>query len=132
MAKFWKLFIAFVICFSLFGCGKQPKSLHLVTKISVTDGKGITRDFTEPKKMETILYYLRGLDPLGRPQTDPERIMGESYRIHIEYADGGKSIYRQRANRFLSRDSHPWQTVDPKKAAVLRPLLESISHSNGT
>jgi hypothetical protein len=126
MAKFWKLFTVFIICFSLFGCGQQQKPLHLVTKISVTDNKGITRDFTDPQKMETILYYLRSLDPMGRPKTDPERIMGESYRIHIEYADGGQSIYRQRANRFLSKDAHPWQTIDPKKAAILRPLLESI------
>ena len=67
MAKFWKLFTAFIICFSLFGCGQQQKPLHLVTKISVTDNNGITRNFTDPQKMETILYYLRSLDPMGRP-----------------------------------------------------------------
>ena len=127
MARICKLLIALVCCFSLMGCSKQQKSLHLVTKISITDDKGIIKSFTEPQKMETILYYLRGLDPAGKPGTDPERIIGDAYRIDIEYADGGQSIYRQRANRFLSKDSHPWQTIDPKKAAILRPLLESIS-----
>lgn len=126
MGKFCKLCFIFCCCMLLFGCSNRQKPLHLVTKISVTDEKGVTRDFTQPQKMETILYYLRGLDTLGRPKTDPERIMGESYRICLEFSDGGQSIYRQRANRFLSKDSHPWQMVDPKKASVLRPLLEAL------
>lgn len=127
MVKFRKLTLVFFFCLLLTGCAAKPKPLHLVTKISVTDRAGITKDYTEPQKMETILYYLRSLEPQGRPDTDPERIMGEAYRICVEYADGGQSIYRQRANRFLSRDAHPWQKIDPQKAAVLRPLLDSMT-----
>ena len=134
MKRLWKITTIFALCFSLSACAnqtsQQPKLVSAIYISGIHQDAPLSCFYSEPKKMETILYYLRSLDPMGRPKTDPERIMGESYRIHIEYADGGQSIYRQHANRFLSKDAHPWQTIDPKKAAILRPLLEGIQVTN--
>lgn len=127
MEKFMKLFCVLLCCLFLCACQKATSAPRLVTKVTVTDNSGTVRDYADPRKVETILYYLRSLEPLGKPKTDPERIMGESYRIDVVYSDGSKSIYRQRANRFLSRDSHPWQTINHRKAAVLRPLLDGMA-----
>ena len=121
-----KLSFIFCCCLLLAGCRSNQTSLRLVTKISVTDQTGLTRHYTQPQHMETILYYLRSLDALGKPNTDPERISGEHYHIRLEYADGQTSIYRQRANRFLSRDSHPWQKIPSQRASLLGPILKSM------
>ncbi len=82
--------------------------------------------YTQPQKMETILYYLRSLEDLGSADTDPERIMGDRFKITVIYSDGSRRLYRQQADRFLSRDDRPWRTVDPQKAALLYPLLVSM------
>ena len=126
MEKFYKLTCAFFCCLMLCACDKKPTAPNLVTKISVTDSTGLTHAYTEPQKMEVLLYYLRALEPSGKVKTDPERILGQSYRICVEFSDGQQTIYRQRANRFLSRDSHPWQNINSKKAAYLQPLLEAM------
>ena len=127
MGKILKITLALLCCFLLGACHTEPSKPRLVTKVSITDSAGITRNYLEPRKMEVFLYYLRSLNPTGKPTTDLERIIGESYRICVEFSDGQTSIYRQRANRFLSRDSHPWQNIDPKKASMLRPLLDGIA-----
>ncbi len=126
MGKFRKLLLLICCTFLLGGCNAKEESLRLVTKISITDQSGFTRHYTQPQALETILYYLRSLKNLGVPNTDPERIMGEHYQIRLEYSDGQTSIYRQRANRFLSKDSHPWQNVSPQRAALLGPLLQGL------
>lgn len=126
MRNLRKLSFVFCCCLLLSGCKASEKSLHLVSKVSVTDQAGLTRHYTQPQQMETILYYLRSLDAQGKPTTDPERISGEHYQIRLEYADGQVSIYRQRANRFLSRDSHPWQKIPPQQASLLRPILQGL------
>ena len=124
-----KLSLIFCCCLLLSGCKASEKPLQLVTKVSVTDQTGLTRHYTQPQQMETLLYYLRSLGAQGRPNTDPERILGEHYLIRLEYSDGQTSIYRQRANRFLSRDSRPWQIISPKRAALLKPLLQSMDQA---
>lgn len=129
MRNLRKLSFIFCCCLLLSGCKGGKKPLQLVTKVSVTDQTGLTRHYTQPQQMETILYYLRTLDAQGKPNTDPERISGEHYLIRLEYSDGQTSIYRQRANRFLSRDSRPWQIICPKRAALLKPLLQSMDQA---
>lgn len=126
MGKTWKIACTFFCCLMLCACTEKSTAPRLVTKISVTDSTGLTRIYTEPRKMEVILYYLRALEPSGKAKTDPERILGQSYRICVSFSDGQQTIYRQRANRFLSRDSHPWQNINFKKAAYLQTLLEAM------
>lgn len=130
MGKAWKFSILFLCVIFLWGCQpKKPQSPRLVTMIRVS---GVHQDipldviYTQPQKMETLLYYLRSLEELGQAETDPERIMGDRFQITVSYSDGTRQIYRQRADRFLSRNDRPWKNVDPQKASLLYPLLMSM------
>lgn len=129
MGKIQKILCLCLLCPLLTGCRAQTEEpLALVNRIQIS-GHSHNAPFgavyTNPSKMETLLFYLRGLNPHGTPNTDPERIAGDHYRISISFTDGTRHIYRQQANRFVSVDAHPWQKVDPQKGAML-PLLLGI------
>lgn len=130
MGRIWKIFALLFLCFPIAGCGANPnRAPRLVTRIQIS---GVHEDapvevvYTQPQKMETILYYLRSLKSLGRARTDPERIMGDHFKITVTRSDGTSGVYFQQANRFLSRNYLPWQSVDPQRAALLYPLLMSM------
>ena len=132
MQKIRKLMLVLFCCFSLWGCSAKTSTdaPRLVTQILVSarhEDTELFRRYTQPEKMEVILYYLRTIDPSGSAKTDPERILGDSFQINVQFSDGSEKIYRQRANQFLSCDSRPWQTVNPQKARMLLPLLESMA-----
>ena len=129
MRRVPKILFLCLLCCLLTGCHTQPEEpLRLVSRIQI-DHTGPNTPahavYTDATKMETILFYLRHLNPRGHPDTDPERIIGDQYRISISFSDGTRRIYRQQANRFLSVDGHPWKKVDPKKGSLL-PLLLGI------
>ena len=144
MGKYWKLLILLILGLLLTGCQpKAPEKPRLVHEILIT---GVHQDapleifYSDPRKMEAILYYLRSLEDLGRPDTDPERIMGDRFKITVSFTDGSQNVYRQQADQFLSRNSHPWRIIDSNKAKLLYPLLagmppdqpSSLSAVNGT
>lgn len=131
-----KLFlIAFFLCI-LSGCSKINSAennsalYRVVDRIDISsyhEGTLEQFSYSTPQKMESILFYLRQLDYQGKAHTDPERICGDSYQITVIVSDGTTRNYRQRANRYLSRDHHPWECIDPKQAEILYPLLQSMS-----
>lgn len=128
MVKIRKM-LPLLLCFLLTGCSRprQPES-RLVTEIHV-QAKGeqlLERSYTDPHKMETLLYYFRALDDRQPVSTDPERYAGRQYRIDLTYSDGTTRQIFQRADRFLSEGFAPWQAVDPTRAAFLYPLLQSM------
>ena len=84
MGKLWKLCCSLICCMGLCACSSKPTPLNLVTRVWVTDASGSTKYYTQPQKMEVILYYLRSLEPLGKAKTDPERIIGAHYKICVE------------------------------------------------
>lgn len=135
MGKFRKILCLCLLCTLLTGCRAQTEApLALVNQIQIS---GYSQNapfgavYTNPLKMETILFYFRGLKPHGVPNTDPERISGDRYRITISFTDGTRHIYRQQANRFFSANSHPWQKIDPKKGAMLSLLLGILPPDQG-
>lgn len=100
----------------------------LVTQIDVVcqrEYTTISRHYTQPRKIEPILNYLRMLTYHGSADTDPERLAGNAYEITLHYANGSTTTYRQRADQYLSKDGHPWEKIRPEQAALLFPLLES-------
>ena len=102
----------------------------LVTRIDVVchrEYSSFTRQYTQPRKIEPILNYLRMLTYHGRPETDPERLAGNSYEIKLYYANGQTITYRQRADRYLSKAGQPWEKIRPEQAGLLFPLLESTA-----
>lgn len=129
MVKFRKI-LPLLLCLLLTGCSRPPKpESRLVTGIQVQatrDGQVLERSYTDPQKMETVLYYLRALNDRQPVSTDPERFAGRHYRISLSYSDGSTRLIFQHADRFLSEGFGPWQRVDQNKAAFLYPLLQSI------
>lgn len=108
----------------------QSSIPHFISQVHVVCQRGsvtINREYVQPHKMQAILNYLRTLETNGAADLNPERLMGDSFVITIYDSDGQRQIYRQRANRFLSKNSHPWKKIDPDQASRLYPLLLSMS-----
>ena len=136
MRKFQKLFLLFLftaISLSSSAARRQfhfpAPTLRMVTcmEIRCADGQySLERRYTHPEKLKPFLTYLRLLEYRGKAKVDPERLQGSHIEIVVYYADGAHRTYRQRANRYLSKASHPWEKIDPDQAKFLRPLLQAI------
>lgn len=134
MKKAFKLFVLF--CFSaviMSGCGidnTQPKPLtRVVTQVDISCKKEnmlIQRHYTDSQKMEYVLLYLRLLKPFGKPDTDPDQLDKDVYEITVSLSDGTKRIYRQKAHKYFSWDSRPWQQISPAKASGLYALMQHL------
>lgn len=134
MKKFTKLLILF--CFSaLIMCGcdsgnSKPAPLcRVVTRVDISCRKEhmlISRHYTDMKKMESVLLYLRLLDPQGRPDTDPGSLNKDVYEITVHLSDGKQRVYRQKAHRYFSRDRSSWKMIDPEKASRLYALMRRL------
>lgn len=118
----------FIFC----GCSRihtpeeTSPATRMVVQVDVTctrDGESFDRSYTAPEKLEAMLLYLRLLKPQGRANTDPEELSGTASKITVHLFNGQQRIYRLRADRFLSKDAQPWQTVDETHAQDLYPLI---------
>ena len=125
--KYFSLLLIFLL-FS--GCSRvvddRESALRMVVQIDVScsqDGESIHRSYTSENKMEAMLLYLRLLKSQGPAKTDPEQLIGPACEIVVRFSNGQRRIYRLRADRFLSTDSHPWQSVDQTHAQKLYKLV---------
>lgn len=133
MKKSGKVYIlALLMLFIFSGCSRvhTPEATNPSTQMAVRvdvfctrDGDSLERSYTAPEKLEAMLLYLRLLKPHGRAEVDPEELTGTAIRITVHLSSGQKRVYRLRADRFLSKDAAPWQTVDESHAQDLYPLL---------
>ncbi len=129
-----KRIVMSILLFFIFFIGTVPVSanaqaLHMVTQVQVVCKREcgtIIRTYVQPHKVSAILNYLRLLDCGGTADRDPERLLGDSYDITLYYSDGEHRIYRQRADRFLSKNAQPWLKIDPQQGSQLHPLLQSM------
>ena len=136
MRKFQKLFLLFLFTAMLLSGAAARRqfqtpspALRMVTRMEIrcVDGtQQISRRYTRPEKLRPFLTYLRLLEYRGKAETDPERLQGSRIEIVVFYADGTRRNYRQQVNRYLSRDYHPWEKIDPNQAKFLQPLLQAI------
>lgn len=131
MGKVAKGFVLFCfIAVIMTGCGKnnakQAPLCRVVTQVDISCRREdilIQRHYTDTKKMESVLLYLRLLKPLGKPETDPENLNKDVYEITIQLSDGNTKIFRQKAHRYLSRGDRPWEMIDPEQAYGLYTLM---------
>ena len=115
----------------LSGCGMRipednGSGLRMVVGITVHYENGplqAQRLYTSADKMQTVLNYLRLLDPYGTPQEDPEGIPGSSYVITLYYSDGSEKDYRQKSDRYMSEGGGSWKKIDPSKAEELARIM---------
>lgn len=108
---------------------RRPSLPHTVTKIQVVcyrGGERLTRHYTQPNKIQPVLHYMRLLKREGAADTDPEQLIGDRFDITLYYSDGQNRIYRQRSNRYLSKNSQPWEKINTKQAQFLYPILQAM------
>ena len=131
MNFFSKMIIALFLL-SIFPAGTvsaERNTLDIVTQVQITcrtEDAIISRQYMQPHKISAVLNYLRLLDCKGKADADPEQLIGDSFEIVLHDASGQHSIYRQRANRFFSKNSKPWMQVSPVQASRLYSLLQAM------
>lgn len=86
----------------------------------------MTRQYSQPHKIQPVLQYMRLLKREGHADTDPEMLIGDRFDITLYYSDGQRKIYRQRSNRYLSRNCAPWEKIDQDQAQRLYPMLQAM------
>lgn len=122
------------ITLSLCGCSFHPvkpdgHGIRVITAITVTYENGplqTQRHYTSDAKMQPILNYLRRIDPYGEPDVDPETTEGSDFHIELNYSDGSRQLYRQKADRFMLDADGVWKRIDPGKASKLSEILGKL------
>ena len=135
MSWFIKLLVSLSISTSLVTgttpASKQaPSSSRLVVAAEIAEGGRVHR-YTQPMQIETVLYYLRGLTPGGRAAEDPERYAGPLYTVTLFGPGGERQVYRQKSDRWISKNSHPWRRIPEQKARMLPQLLAILQKEGG-
>ena len=116
----------------LSGCGKarSPESVYrAVTGVDIVtkqDGQILRRHYTSPEKMQYVLTFLRLLEPVGKPNTDPEQLTEDMFLIALTRSDGSRVYYRQTGHRYVCKNDQDWFSIDPAQAAKLYELMAHI------
>ena len=108
---------------------KKAMIPHTVTQIQIIcrrDEQILTRCYTQPHKIQPVLHYMRMLKQEGAADTDPERLTGDRFDITLYYSDGQQRIYRQRSNRYISKNNQPWKKINWAHAQLLYPILQTM------
>ncbi len=113
----------------LSGCRRdeapQP-TCRVVTGVDISfryEDMRLQRHYTDNKKVESVLLYLRLLKPLGKAYHAQELPEEDLYEITVHLSDGSDRIYRQKAHRYFSRPERPWEQIDPGQASQLYQLM---------
>lgn len=125
----WYLAAAIVMGL-LTGCSHRTAApLRVVSRVDVICDRGyqiLRRQYTEPEKISMVLNYLRLQKDLGKPNVDPEMILGDTMQIDVTMSDGTHRLYYQQAGRFLSEKKENWHEIDPKLASGFELRLQMI------
>lgn len=116
----------FMVCLLLGGCaGKGRETVYrVVTGVQVLykgNGNTISRTYTREKSMQSILTYLRILDPFG--PVIPQESADTTCQITVQYSQGPDSVYVQKGLGFLRQDDGEWRKINSARASLLYPLL---------
>jgi hypothetical protein len=134
MERFWKI-SGVIVLLAIFLCGcrsinvKEPAQPTLVNRIEIlynSHDVHLQRSYTATDKIDTILFFLYGLSPVGRVEEDPEQISEQRCKITAVLSNGETYIYRLRGGRYLSVNCKPWQKIDSQKADWLFTVLVSM------
>lgn len=120
--------------FTLTGCTYyappgEDHPVRVVTQIDVAAtqaGEIFQFHYTEPEKMQTILQYLRRLEPDQFTPITPDTFRTDAYEICLTLSDGSQTVYHQIYNEYLQKNGGPWQSIDRALAASLPQLLANM------
>ena len=120
-----KIGILLLVAVLFTGCAKEKAPItRVVTGIQVEyarNGEVISRNYSKPTSVQSVLTYLRILRPFG--PTVPAGEFDSTCKFILHYNQGPDSVYLQQGNRYLRKDEGDWQTIDNGKANLLYPLL---------
>ncbi|MBE6981627.1 MAG: hypothetical protein E7437_04810 [Ruminococcaceae bacterium] len=108
---------------------QPPQPSRMVVAVQIAKDRSPALSATDPMQIEAVLYYLRGLTPDRQAPEDPERYEGPVYTITLFSARGERQVYRQKADRWISKNSRPWRRIPKEKAAMLPQLLRVLKVS---
>lgn len=120
-----RMIILIILAFFLGGCARTqtPPTYRVVTRVEVAyqqQDNTIQRIYHKPGSMQSILTYLRILQPFG--PVNPEGEQDSSCQITLHYSTGPDSVYIQQG-QYLQKDGGDWESVDSTRASLLYPLL---------
>ena len=120
-----RMMILIILALFLCGCSghKQESTYRVVTGVDVEyrqQDNIIYRTYRKPGSMQSILTYLRILQPFG--PVNPVDNSDSACQITLHYSHGEDSVYIQRG-QYLQKDGGDWETVDSTRASLLYPLL---------
>lgn len=131
-----KRICAIFLCFSLFfiaACGKETAErtplCRVVTQVDIHGQEKdvhVRRHYTDSKKIQWVLIYLRTLNLSIKPQSPTENQTNSSYEISLKFSDGNQKVFHQLAHRYYREQSRPWHGIDPAQAAGLYQLLRAL------
>ena len=117
------IFLIFALLFA--GCSRVAEPMHrVVTGVQVEytrHGDTLSRSYTKPANIQSVLTYLRLLEPFG--PTLPEGVFDTSCKITLQYSHGEDSVYLQQGNHYLRKDGGDWQNINDSRASLLYPML---------
>ena len=129
---------AFLLCFlcvlslSISGCRQRHSdgsTYRAVTQIDIVTKQSdqlLRRHYTDAKKMQYVLTFLRLLEPVGKPDIDPETLTEDMFLIALTRSDGSRVYYRQTGHRYVCKDSEHWFSIDPMQAVKLYELMANL------
>ena len=126
------LFVVLLLMLSATTVKASAKSsgLNTITQVQVIcrrENRIVTRIYVQPHKIESVLNYLRLLQTGGAIGEDPELAAGDFFEITLYDATGQRSIYRQKANAYFSKNAHPWKRISLQQGSLLYPLIQSLT-----
>lgn len=127
-----KLALFLILLLFLSGCGKDlspETSYRAVTGVDIVtkqNGQILRRHYTSPEKMQYVLTFLRLLEPVGKPDTDPEQLTDNMFLIALTRSDGSQVFYRQTGHRYMCKNDQDWFSIDPMQATKLYELMAHI------
>ena len=131
MKKLVFLMIFAALVFSMPGCKKDHSQFtyRAVTEIDIVTYQEdllLRRHYTDGKKMQYVLTFLRLLKPTGKPDIDPEELTEDMFLIALTFSDGSRNFYRQTGHRYVAKDDQNWFSIDPYQALKLYELMAHV------
>lgn len=127
-----KLTIILLLLIGLFGGGCTKKDhrsavpSRVVTGIDIYCQKAtgqLSRHYRRPEKIESVLHYIRLLEPKGPTPVSQEAMQGDLYEIVVHLQDGGIRIHRQRSDTYAALHHRYWGQIDRSVGMQLRRIL---------
>ena len=125
MAKSLKMLILTALALFLWGCSPPESVQPPQVGVQIEKNRALRR-YTQPEKLQKVLWKLRTLGFTGLPETDPERLAGERLTFQVRLADGSHAVYQLRQGLYFHRDDRPWKKIDPEQALELESLLQNL------